>query len=151
MTGIRGVLICAALLVAPASGWAGPAEEASAAIDRWAAAFSANDVEGVAKSYSEDAIVISVYSPTIDYGKNAIRHHFLSRLAGSGNKVVIGERRMTVLGENAVLATGLSDFTVVQGGKAQKVPARFSFVVTKRGSDWLIAHQHSSIRAEVGH
>jgi ketosteroid isomerase-like protein len=36
---------------------AGPAEDAGAVVDRWAAAFNANDAEAVAKLYALDALL----------------------------------------------------------------------------------------------
>lgn len=150
MNMLRGLLV-AALAVLSAPCWGGPVEEAGAALDRWAAAFSANDTDAVAKSYAEDAVLIPVYATSIDYGRSAIIHHFVSRLAGSGNKVVISERRLTILSDNAVLATGLAEFTVHQNSKIEKVPSRFTFVVVKRDGGWLLAHQHTSMIPAARH
>jgi hypothetical protein len=42
---------------------------------------------------------------------------------------------MVVLSDTAALGVGFYTF---------RMPARFSFVVVKRGDDWVIAHHHSS-------
>jgi hypothetical protein len=46
-----------------------------------------------------------------------------------------------VLGESAVMGVGFYEVRAAQGAPR---PARFTFVVVKRGTDRLIAHHHSS-------
>lgn len=145
MTRYASFLFVALWLAWPTGAVAGPAEDASAVIDRWAAAFSANDADAVLKLYTPDAILLGTVAPNIDQGTASIRAYF-SRLPGSGNKVIIGERRMVVLGDGAVLGAGFYEFTIVRDGKPTPSPARFSMVIVKRGADWLIAHHHSSQR-----
>ncbi len=124
-----------------------PVEEANAAIDRWSAAYSANDVEAVAKSYWPDAILLGTKSPVISTGGDAIKKYFTDlKLAGSGNKNSIQERHSIPLGKNAVVVTGFYEFTRMQGGKPVPGPSRFTMLVTKRGNEWRIAHHHSSPR-----
>jgi uncharacterized protein (TIGR02246 family) len=146
MTTLRRVLIIVLLALAPTgAAFAGPADEASAVIDHWAAAYNANDVDAVVKLYAQDAILLATTSPLLAEGAGPIRAYF-ARLPGSGNKVAIGERRMVVLSDSAVLGTGFYEFTLNQDGKPVPTPARFTMVLVKRGSDWLIAHHHSSQR-----
>jgi hypothetical protein len=45
------------LLLCPLHAFAGPAEDASAIIDRWAGAITANDVEAVLKLYTPNALL----------------------------------------------------------------------------------------------
>jgi hypothetical protein len=118
----------------PLATFAGPAEDGSAAIDRWVAAYSSNDIEALLKVYAPDAILQGTSEPQINTGTEALRKYFRG-LPGSGNKVTIQERRMVVLSDTAVIGLGFYTF---------RNPARFSFVVAKRGNDWLIAHHHSS-------
>ena len=127
------------LVLLPAQALAGPAEEASAVIDRWAAAFNANDAEAVVKLYAADGLVHGTSSPTLNAGTSAIGEYF-KVLPGSGNKVTIGERHMVALGDAAAMGVGF--YESAQGASR---PARFTFVVVKRGADWLIAHHHSSM------
>ncbi len=124
-----------------------PVEEANAAIDRWSAAYSANDVEAVTNSYWPDAILLGTKSPVISTGSDAIKKYFTDlKLAGSGNKNSIQERHSIPLGKNAVVVTGFYEFTRMQGGKPVPGPSRFTMLVTKRGNEWRIAHHHSSPR-----
>src|SRR5438067_8652966 len=125
------------LSVVPATAYAGPAEDASAVIDRWARTYSGNDADGLVKLYTPDAILLGTVSPVINQGSAAIRGYF-ARLPGSGSKVAIGERRTVVLSDTAVLGTGFYEFTAMQEGKPVPNPSRFTMIVVKRGDDWLI-------------
>ena len=136
--------ICIALmLIAPAVAVAGPAEDANAAIDRWSAAYSGNDPESIAKNYCPDAILLGTVSPIISEGTQAIITYF-TPTKGTGNKNVIDERRTIVINDSAVEVTGFYTFTRMVDGKAVPGPSRFTMLLTKRGSEWCIAHHHSS-------
>ena len=93
-------LVLLSILTLPLIAIAGPGEEANAIIDRWSAAYSANDPEAVTKNYRPDAILLGTESPVLSQGTDAIRAYF-SNLKGSGNKNAIGERYTMVLNDNA--------------------------------------------------
>lgn len=137
------VLVVGLLILLPVKSIAGPAEDASAVIDRWADGLSANDVGAVLKLYTSDALVHGISSPTISKGSEAIRE-YLRAAPESGNKVTIGERHMVVLADATVMGIGFYQVTLLQGGVQVPRSARFTFVMVKRGSDWLITHHHSS-------
>ncbi|MGI9103884.1 MAG: SgcJ/EcaC family oxidoreductase [Terriglobales bacterium] len=122
-------------------------QQANAAIDRWSAAYSANDVDAVTNSYWPDAILLGTKSPVISTGSEAIKKYFTDlKLAGSGNKNTIQERHSIPAGKDAVVVTGFYEFTRMQEGKPVPGPSRFTMLVTKRGNEWRIAHHHSSPR-----
>lgn len=124
---------------------AGPEEEANAAIDRWSAAYTSNDTDVVVQSYWPDAILLGTNSPIISIGPDAIRKYFTDlNLKGSGNKNVIQERHAIPVDDNAVVVTGFYEFIRMKDGQPVPAPSRFTMLVTKRGSEWRIAHHHSS-------
>ena len=133
-------VLCAAC--AWLTAWAGPAEEANAVVDRWSATYSANDAEALVGLYAADAILLGTVSPVMSEGTEAIRTYF-SRLKGSGNQNTIRDRRVFVLGNDAVVVTGFYDFSNAQRTPAVR-PSRFTMLVSRRGSEWRIAHHHSS-------
>ncbi len=133
------------LMLMSAMALAGPAEDANSVVDRWSAAYSANDPEGVVRIYWPDAILLGTVSPVMSEGTDAIRTYF-SALKGSGNKNEIRDRRTIVLGDNAVVVTGFYEFTRMQDGKPVPAPSRFTMLIVKRGDEWRIAHHHSSPR-----
>ena len=140
----RFKIVFAALLVSwPVLAFAGPAEDAIAVIDRWAAAIGANDANAVVKLYTPDALLYGITSFKLHAGTEAIREYFKTA-PESGKKITIDERHMVVLADAAVIGVGLYRFDLIENGNRVPRSARFTFVVVKRGADWLIAHQHSS-------
>jgi uncharacterized protein (TIGR02246 family) len=137
------LLVVAILIWTPTCALAGPAEDASAAIDRWAATYTANDADAITKLYASDALLHGTSSPALNKGSVEIRKYF-DALPGSGNKVTIGERNMVALGDTSAVGVGFYEFVSIQNGKPVLRPARFTMVVEKRGSDWMIIHHHSS-------
>jgi uncharacterized protein (TIGR02246 family) len=120
----------------------GQARIASAVIDRWAAAYTANNVDAVVSNYTSDVILLGTSHP-ISLGTAGVREYF-SRIPNSGNKVVVKDRTMVVLADGVVQATGFYEFTLNYTGKPVQVPGRFTMIIVKRGSNWLIEHHHSS-------
>ena len=137
------ILLAALFVLWPLHAFAGPAEDASAVIDRWAAAIGTNDANAVAKLYTPDALLYGITSFKLHAGTEAIREYFKTA-PESGKQVTISERHMVVLADAAVMGVGLYQFDLIQNGMRVPRSARFTFVVVKRGADWLIAHQHSS-------
>ena len=141
---MRFKVVVAALLISwPVLALAGPAEDASAAIDRWAAAIGANDTNAIAKLYTPDALLYGLTSFKLQAGTEAIREYFRTA-PESGKKIAIDERHMVVLADAAVMGVGVYRFDLIENGIRVPRSARFTFVIVKRGTDWLIAHQHSS-------
>jgi uncharacterized protein (TIGR02246 family) len=122
---------------------AGPAEDANAAVERWSAAYSANDPEAIAKTYTSDAMLLGTVSPIMSEGTEAIVKYFTPS-KGSGNKNKLGERRTIVLSDSAAVVAGFYEFTRIQDGKPVPSPSRFTMLVVKRDGEWRIAHHHSS-------
>ena len=137
-----------ALTITTRTSAAAPADEANAALDRFSAAYTANDVEALVRLYAPNTILLGTNSPIISEGRDAVRAYFTNlKLAGSGNKNAIQDRRTIVVNDNAVVVTGFYEFTRMSDGKPVLAPARFTVLLTKVGGQWLIAHQHSSPRA----
>jgi hypothetical protein len=130
------LFVLALVVFMPAVSNAGPAEEGAAAIDRWNAAYNANDLEALLKVYAPDAILQGTSEPQINVGTADLRKYFRN-LPKGGSSNSIHERRIFVINDTTVLGVG---FYAFRGGR----PSRFSFLVVKRGDEWLIAHHHSS-------
>jgi uncharacterized protein (TIGR02246 family) len=142
MTRLR-IVFAALLVLWPLHALAGPTEDASAVIDRWVAALSANDANAVAKLYTPDSLLYGITSFKLAAGAEAIREYFKSA-PEIGKKVTFGERQMVVLADTAVMGIGVYQLDSVTKGVRVPRSARFTFVIVKRGDDWLIAHHHSS-------
>lgn len=143
MKRFAGLISLALVLMSSSVAVAGPAEEANAAIDRWSAAYTSNDPETIAKNYCRDAILLGTVSPIMSEGTQAIITYF-TPTKGTGNKNTIDERRTIVIDDKAVEVAGFYTFTRMVEGKPVPGPSRFTMLVVKRGSEWCIAHHHSS-------
>jgi uncharacterized protein (TIGR02246 family) len=137
------VLVLLLLALVPTLLFAGPSEDASAVIDRWATTYDANDADAITALYTPDALVHGTSSPTLNKGSAEIRKYF-GVLPGSGNRVTLGERHVVALGDAAAFAVGFYEFVSMQNGGPVSRPARFTTIFVKHGDDWLIAHHHSS-------
>ncbi len=146
MRACRSALIVALLVLTSVVVHAGPADEVSAVIDRWATAFNANDVDALVNLYTPDAILVGSTGTVRQEGRDAIRGYF-ARLANSGDKVAIEDRKIVLLGDNIAYATGFYEFSAVRDRAVRKTKAGFSMIFVKQGNDWLIAHHHSSVRS----
>jgi uncharacterized protein (TIGR02246 family) len=132
------------VLFSPLRAFADPAEEASAIIDRWANAITANDADAVLKLYTPDALLNGISSPKLYAGTQSIGEYF-NAASEVGKKVTISERHIVILNDTTVMGVGFYEFELVQQGMRVQRPARFTFIIMKRGNDWLIAHHHSSL------
>ena len=141
----RFVWLTILLWVLPIAAVAGPAEDANAVVDKWSAAYTANDPEAVTSHYWPDAILLGTVSPVISEGQEAILKYF-AQIKGSGNKNAIQERHTIPIDNSAVLVTGFYEFTRMQEGKPVPAPSRFTMLIAKRGNEWRIMHHHSSPR-----
>ena len=136
-------LVASVALLTATLGFAGAPEEADAALARWSAAYTANDVEAIVASYWPDAILLGTVSPIMSEGESAIRTYF-TPTGKSGNRNAVGDRRIIVLDDSAVLIAGFYEFTRMRDGVAVPGPSRFTMMMVKRGSEWRIRHHHSS-------
>lgn len=143
----KALLALLTLCCLPMAALAGPAEEANAAVDRWSAAYSGNDPETIAKTYTPDALLLGTVSPIASEGTEAIVKYF-TPTKGTGNRNTIGEHRTIVVDDNAVVVAGFYEFTRMQDGKPVAAPSRFTMLVVKRDGEWRIAHHHSSPRVQ---
>lgn len=125
-----------------ADAFAGPAEEANAIIDQWAATYSSNNRDALVRLYAPDAILLGTTSPAISEGTEGIQKYF-QELPGSGRKNTIVERRTIVLSETSVVGTGFYNFARAAENDAPR-PSRFTMVIVRRDGQWMIAHHHSS-------
>jgi uncharacterized protein (TIGR02246 family) len=139
------LMLIAFLALIPTQVLAGPAEDAADLFTRWKSAYDANDNVAVAKLYATDAILHGTRSRNLTLGREAITKYF-TVVVGTGNRVEFREQELKVLNDATILVVGFNDFMRNKDGALTPEPARYTMVLTKQGSDWLIAHHHSSLR-----
>ena len=148
MEKLWSALVLTLMLLLASAASADTAADAGTTVDRWAAAFNANDVDALVGVYEADATLMGTAGPAVNQGRDAIRRYY-ARLTRSGDKVSLGERKTFVLSDDIVYVTGDYEFSALRNGERQMAPARFTMVLVRRGRDWLIAHHHSSRQLET--
>jgi len=138
-------VFCVSLALAATPALAGPAEEAGAIVDQWAATYSAGDRDALARLYTPDALLLGTTDQVATRGTADIREYFVA-LDKGGRKNTIREKDVIVLGPEAVVVAGFYDFARKEQNYEPR-PSRFTMVIVKRDGRWLIAHHHSSPRA----
>jgi uncharacterized protein (TIGR02246 family) len=111
----------------------------------WTDAFAASDVDALVNLYTPDALFMGTGSKTIVTDPAEVRKYFEGAvLTRRPRSAPIRSQHVMVLGDDAVLVTGLNDSTGVQDGKPFSNPGRVTFVIAKRGTEWKIVHFHRS-------
>jgi uncharacterized protein (TIGR02246 family) len=111
--------------------------------DRWNEALASGDAQRVSQCYAEDAVLLPTVSNVPRLSRSEIQDYFEHFL----QKSPIGEvnQRNVKLGCNKVTDAGIYTFRVIEAGKTEYVPARYTFVYENHDGQWLIAHHHSSL------
>ena len=131
-------------MLAAATAFAGPAEEAGAVVDLWAATYSASDRQTLTSLYAPDALLFGTTERVATRGAEQILKYFVA-LDRGGRRNAIIEKSVTVLGPEHVLVTGFYDFSRKEDQYAP-LPSRFTMVMVKQEGRWVIQHHHSSPR-----
>jgi len=126
--------------------FADPKDDAYVAIERWADAFNAGDVDKILSAYTTDALVLGTASPNLLSKPDDLRAYFKATTSAKF-QVKLGEHSAILLSDDAVAMVGFYEFSRAGAdGQPMVVPARFSFVLLKKGDGWQIAHHHSSLK-----
>jgi uncharacterized protein (TIGR02246 family) len=124
---------------------AAPVDEAVAVVERWAAAFTASDVDAIAALYADDATFFGTSSAAPLTTNAAIRGYFeRSLLNNRPRAAALDERLATEIAGGTVVVTGLDTVTSTRGGERVSTRGRVTFVLAKRAEAWRIVHFHRS-------
>ena len=141
---MRALLAAMILATTMLGAQAGPKGDAYQTVERWAAAFDAGNVEAIAGLYAADASLWGTLSTTLATSQDALRRYFTAA-AAAGFKVKLGDHSAVVVSDTTVVDAGQYEFSRVRDGQTTTFPARYSFVLAKRGDAWVIGHHHSSL------
>lgn len=146
MMHLQRPLIAALLAVtwAPCAG-AGPAEDALAVVERWAAAFAAADVDAITTLYAPDALFMGTGSRGVVADPAQVRAYFERALLNNRPRTAtLGEHEVLVLSDTTAIVTGLDTVTSTRDGATTSAVGRVTFVVAERAAGWQIVHFHRS-------
>ncbi|MBK1700329.1 SgcJ/EcaC family oxidoreductase [Thiococcus pfennigii] len=111
--------------------------------ERWNEALRSGDAQRVSQCYTEDAVLLPTVSNVPRLSRSEIQDYFEHFL----QKQPLGkvDQRNVRIGCSKVTDAGVYTFRIIDAGKTEYVPARYTFVYENRDGEWLIAHHHSSL------
>jgi uncharacterized protein (TIGR02246 family) len=133
------------LIVSATLAQAGPKEDAYQVVEKWSKAFTDADVDGIAKLYAPDALMIGTFGKTVLTKPEQIRKYFDGALNSDRPRTAsLNSSEVLVVDDNTVVIAGFDTITGVKDGQPTRGLGRVTFVLAKRGSDWVIVHLHRS-------
>ena len=140
-------MLFAMCLIAPSPAHAGPRQDAQAVFDKFLAALTAADAEGVIGLFAPDALHFGTTMRDVGTSAAAVRQYFSGLNAlkpGDVRASAPAPLAALVLADSVVLLSGLWHYQ--RSGDPVPAELRISLVVVKRGDRWLIAQFHNSSR-----
>lgn len=142
---MRIFLSAIALVASVSLAHSGPKEDAYQVVEKWGKAFANADVDAIAKLYASDALMIGTFGKVVLTKPEQIRKYF--DVALNTNKprtATLDSSEILVVDDNTVVIAGFDTITGTKDGQQTIAKGRVTFVVAKRGSDWMIVHLHRS-------
>lgn len=139
-------ILSALILVASVSlAHAGPKEDAYQVVEKWSKAFGDADVDGIARLYAPDALMIGTFGKAVLTKPDQIRKYFDGALNSDRPRTAsLNSSEALVVDDNTVVIAGFDTITGVKDGQPTRAMGRVTFVLARRGSDWVIVHLHRS-------
>jgi len=115
-------------------------------VEEWMKTVCTNKVDSIVSLYKEDAVLLGTLDGKIRKGRDQIKGYFVFfvKLKPCGQITEIVEEDY---GRVAV-ANGTYDFDLIEDGGKVVAPARFTFVLERVGTEWMIQSHHSSKEPE---
>jgi len=123
---------------------AGPKEEALQIVEKWTAAFTNSDLDGIVKLHATDAVLIGTGSKALIAPPEGVRKYFDAVFRSGKYVPALGEHSVLQISDTTVVVTGFDTIVGVMGDKPVNLAGRDTFVIAKRGADWQIVHFHRS-------
>jgi uncharacterized protein (TIGR02246 family) len=124
-------------------------QELHAVVEQWAQKFNEGNAEAIARLYSRGSTIWGTLAQRLITSDEEIKGYFAGA-ARAGLRVKLGEHVSSLVSETSAIDTGHYEFSRTADGEASIFPARYTFLLVKQNSAWLIAHQHSSMLPKPG-
>ena len=113
-------------------------------VEEWMETVCSNNVEAIVSMYKKEAVLLGTLDGKLRKGHSEIKEYFVFfvKLQPCGKITSIVEEDFGY-GRMAV-ANGTYDFDLVENGEKTVAPARFTFVLERAGTKWMIQSHHSS-------
>ena len=136
-------LVLVVVAAAPRPALATQAEDVVATARLWVDAFNRKSAPDIVALYAADAVFFGTSSPLLRDSPAKVADYFASLPTLGDATITLGEHRVQLFGDVAILS-GYYTRSFVQGGQLTQNPARFTFVYAKRAGRWQIVNHHSS-------
>ena len=125
---------------------AGPKEDAYQVVAKWGKAFTDGDVDAIAKCYAPDASMIGTAGKVVLTKPEQIHSYFDGAFKSfdKPRTVALDSSEAVLVDDNTVVIAGFDTITGTRDGQQITSKGRLTFVVAKRGADWMIVHLHRS-------
>ncbi|GLR89816.1 SgcJ/EcaC family oxidoreductase [Bradyrhizobium iriomotense] len=142
---MRTFLSAVALVASVATAHAGPKEDAYQVVEKWGKAFTNGEVDAIVNLYAPDALMIGTLGKAVLTKPEQIRKYFDVALnSDKPRTAILDSSEATVIDDSTVVIVGFDTITGTKDGQQTVGKGRVTFVVAKRGSDWMIVHMHRS-------
>ena len=113
-------------------------------IQQWMDVVCSNDSSSIASLYKEDAVLLGTLDKSVRKGRDLVKQYFdfFVKLKPCG--------KITELVEEDYehgrfwIVNGTYDFNLTENDEQVVAPARFTFVLERIGTKWMIQSHHSS-------
>lgn len=125
-------------------GWLAAARDMAG---RWVTAFNSADAAALAALYDKDVVMFPTGRAEPLVGADAVRQFFagMDWSSAVSPKVELSGAAFTrLLSYRSAMTAGAYTFSRLENGARAYLAARYSFVLTRDGDAWRIAHHHSS-------
>ncbi len=123
--------------------------EAYTTIERWADYFNAGDGEAVAALYTPSAVLWGTLSRDMTVSPDGMKSYF-SDAARLGLTVKLGAYAAQALTQDIAAIAGHYNLFRALEGRVTMFPSRYSIVLVRQETEWLIAQHHSSLKPDAG-
>ena len=142
---MRTFLTMVVLMFSILPGHAGPKEDAQQVVAKWSKAFTDGDVDAIASLYAPDALMIGTLGKTVLTKPEQIRQYFDVALNRDKPRTAsLDSSEALLIDDKTVVIAGFDTVTSTKDGQQIVAKGRVTFVVARRGTDWLIVHLHRS-------
>tara|TARA_B110000014_G_C19896347_1_gene463727 strand:+ start:54 stop:437 length:384 start_codon:yes stop_codon:yes gene_type:complete len=113
-------------------------------IKEWHKRIRSGDVESIVALYQKNAVLLGTFDFKMRLGEKDIKEYFDQLVIYQPTVELVKISCDEVRDSGVVIANGYYNFELNEGNERTSVPARFTFVLGKVGSEWRIFSHHSS-------
>ncbi len=113
-------------------------------VEEWMKSICSNNVDSIVSMYKEDAVLLGTLDKKVRKGRDKIKEYFdfFVKFKPCGKIIEVfeedfGYRRMAI-------ANGIYNFDLIENGNQVVAQARFTFLLEREGTKWVIHSHHSS-------